>query len=166
MCHPKILQPDINYSEERCQRQGYNKRQDQIPLTMCSVIHPVPCFIPSISRIQWLHAYHSRLPQYEVFVTQCVALKSPRLCGRQLRFAILQFGFSPEDVTATSILSAGAMAMLLASVDTNNIRLVKRWHINSILIYLHTSAQTFRIGLAALMVQHGDYAIIPPTHEG
>ena len=58
------------------------------------------------------------------------------------------------------------MALLLARVDTDTIRLVGMWRSNIILIYLHTTARTFTAGLAARMVQHGEYALIPPAHRG
>ena len=44
------------------------------------------------------------------------------------------------------------MALLLVRVDTVMLR------------YLPTSMQTFTSGLAARMVQYGDYALILPTH--
>ena len=34
------------------------------------------------------------------------------------------------------------------------------------LLYLHTTAQTCMAGLAARMVQHEDYVIIPTSHWG
>ena len=44
------------------------------------------------------------------------------------------------------------------------IRLIGRWRSNAMLRYLHTPAQTFTEELAERMVQHGDYALIPPVH--
>ena len=60
--------------------------------------------------------------------------------------------------------AGGAMALLMARVDTDRIRLVGRWCSNAMLLCLHTTAQTFAEGLAARMVQHGDYVLIPPAH--
>ena len=60
--------------------------------------------------------------------------------------------------------SSGAMALLMARVNTDMIRLVGRWRSNAMLLYLHTTAQTFTEGIASHMVQHGDYALIPPDH--
>ena len=60
--------------------------------------------------------------------------------------------------------AGGAMALLTAHVDTDTIRLVGRWRSNVMLRYLHTTAQTFTAGLASRMVQHRDYALIPPAH--
>ena len=73
-------------------------------------------------------------------------------------------GFTPVDVSARSIWAGGAMALLMACVDMDTIRLVGRWRSNVMLRYLHTKAKTFTEGLASRMVQHGDYALIPPAH--
>ena len=61
--------------------------------------------------------------------------------------------------------AGGAMALLLAQVDKDTIRLMGRWCSNIILRYLHMTAQTFTEGLTARMVQHGEYALIPPAHR-
>ena len=76
-----------------------------------------------------------------------------------------QVGFTPEDVSARSMQAGGAMALLMARVDTDTIRLVGRWRSDDMLRSLHTSAQTFTEGLTTRMVQHGDYALIPPAHR-
>ena len=75
-----------------------------------------------------------------------------------------QVGFTPEDVSALSMRSGVAMVLLISQVNTDTIRLVDRWRSDIILCYLHTAAQKFTEGLAARMVQHGDYALIPPAH--
>ena len=58
------------------------------------------------------------------------------------------------------------MALLIDRFDTETIRLVGRWRSNTMLRYLHMSAQTFTLSLATRMVQHGYYALIPSTHRG
>ena len=60
--------------------------------------------------------------------------------------------------------ASGAMALLMARVDTYKIRLVGRWRSNIMLRYLHMTEQTFMEGLASRMVQHRGYALIPPPH--
>ena len=56
------------------------------------------------------------------------------------------------------------MALLMARVDTDTIRLVGRWRSDVMLRYLHTTAKSFTEGLASRMVQHRDYALVPPAH--
>ena len=58
------------------------------------------------------------------------------------------------------------MALQMARVDTYTIRLVGRWWSDAMLCYLHIAAQGFTSGLAVHMVQHRDYALIPPAHRG
>ena len=60
--------------------------------------------------------------------------------------------------------AGGAMDLLMARVYTDMIRLVGRWRRDVMMRYPHTTAQTFTEGLASRMVQHGDYALIPPAH--
>ena len=74
-----------------------------------------------------------------------------------------QVGFTLEDVSARSMWAGGAMAVRMARVNTDTIRLVGRCRSNIILSYLHTVSQTFTEGLAVRMVQHEDYALIPPA---
>ena len=56
------------------------------------------------------------------------------------------------------------MALLLAWVDTETIRLVGRWQSNTILRYLNMTAKSFTQVLAARMMKYGTYALIPPAH--
>ena len=56
------------------------------------------------------------------------------------------------------------MALLMALVDLDTIRLVGRWRSNAMLHYLHTTAKTFTEGLVTRMAQHNDYVLTPPAH--
>ena len=75
-------------------------------------------------------------------------------------------GFTPDNISARLMRAGGTMALLMACINTYTIRLVGRWRSYAILRYLHTAAQMFTEGIAAQMVQYGDYALIPPTHRG
>ena len=77
-----------------------------------------------------------------------------------------QVGFTPEYVSARSMRAGGAIALLMARVDIDTIRLVGRWRRDVMLLYIHMTSQTFTAGLAVRMVQHRDYALIPPAHGG
>ena len=77
-----------------------------------------------------------------------------------------QVGFTPDNDSTLLMRAGGVMALLMARVNTDTIRLVGRWHRYSILRYLHMTAHTFTAVLAARMVQHGYYALIPPAHGG
>ena len=54
------------------------------------------------------------------------------------------------------------MALLMAKVNPDTIRLVGRWQSNIILCCLHTTAESFTEGLAIRIFQHVNYALIPP----
>ena len=56
------------------------------------------------------------------------------------------------------------MALLLAKVGLDTIRLVGRWWSDTMIRYLHTTVNIFTSGLSFLMIQHGDYMLIPPAH--
>ena len=58
------------------------------------------------------------------------------------------------------------MEIILYIFNTDIFWFIGRWYRNSMMRYLHTSVQTFTAGLVTRMVQHGDYALIPPTHKG
>lgn len=70
-------------------------------------------------------------------------------------------GLLPEDITARSLRAGGAMALLVARVDTDIIRLIGRWRSDEMLRYLHLQAQPVMRNFARLMLQGGDYNFIP-----
>jgi hypothetical protein len=73
-------------------------------------------------------------------------------------------GFLPEDITARSLCVGGAVALLVACVDTDIIHLIGRWCSDEMLCYLHLQAQPVMRNFAHLMLQGGDYNLIPgPT---
>jgi len=84
-----------------------------------------------------------------------------------LRTAILvmgdQHGLQPSDVTARSLRTSGAMALLCANVDTDRIRLIGRWRSDEMFRYLHTQAAPLTKDLALRMLNHGSFVLIPNT---
>ena len=55
------------------------------------------------------------------------------------------------------------MALIMARVDPDTIRLVGRWRSNTMLRYL--PANSFTEVLSAKMLEHDAYVIIPPAHD-
>jgi hypothetical protein len=53
------------------------------------------------------------------------------------------------------------MALLLAQVDTDIIRLIGRWRSDEMLRYLHLQAQPVMLNFARRMLQAGVYTILP-----
>ncbi len=70
-------------------------------------------------------------------------------------------GFVEADVSARSLGAAGAMALLCAHVDTNSIQLLGRWRSNEMLRYLHVQAQPLMQNFSRLMLQGGNYTLLP-----
>ena len=57
--------------------------------------------------------------------------------------------------------AGGAMALLLSNVDTDRIKLLRRWRSDAMMQYLHTNAHPLMQDFASLMVTNGEYAQIP-----
>ena len=50
-------------------------------------------------------------------------------------------GINPEELTARSLQAGGAMALLCAEFDSDQIKLLGRWHSDAMIRYLHQEAQ-------------------------
>jgi hypothetical protein len=72
-------------------------------------------------------------------------------------------GFLPSDITAKSLHASGAMALLNGNVDHDVIQLIGRWKSDSSLRYLHVQAHNLMNGFADVMLQGGNYNLIPAT---
>ena len=80
----------------------------------------------------------------------CIALHNPS-------------GFLPSHVTARSLRASGATALLNQHIDRNTIQLLGRWHSDSMLRYLHVQAHSVMQHFSTIMLQGGDYQLIPTT---
>ena len=83
-----------------------------------------------------------------------------------VRAAGPSIGFTKADISARSLRGGGAMALLMAGVDPDTIRLVGRRRSDTMLCYLHTPEKHFTEGLSDNMFQHVAYTVIPPSHAG
>lgn len=72
-------------------------------------------------------------------------------------------GFLPKDIEARSLRAGGAMALLCGNVDKEKIQLLGRWRSDAMLRYLHVQAQPFMFKFAELMVNNGDFTLLPNT---
>ena len=71
------------------------------------------------------------------------------------------FGFTAADISAKSLRSSGAMALLNERIDRDIIQLIGRWKSDAMLRYLHIQAHTLMRGYAKVMLHGGNYALIP-----
>ena len=112
--------------------------------------------------------YHSDTPLAAVYIKE----KKHIIHGDDItaviraivRAASTEVGFTNTNVSAQSLITGGAMVLLLAQVDTDTIHLVSQWKINTMICYLHMTAKSVTQGMSVHMVQHGTYALIPPAH--
>ena len=72
-------------------------------------------------------------------------------------------GFTSEDVSARYLRAGRAMALFMELVDTDNIRLMGRLRIDTMLLYLHNMYKSFTDSPNVRMLQYSDYAIITPV---
>ena len=70
-------------------------------------------------------------------------------------------GFLPKDVSARSLLAAGAMALLCSVIDTYIIQLVGQWRSDEMLRCLQLQAEPLMQGFSKRMVTHGNYSMLP-----
>ncbi len=79
----------------------------------------------------------------------CVQHLSPKL------------GFLPSEVSSWSLWATGVTALLLAQVDTDVIHLIDRWRSDKMLCYLHVQTYPLMRNYSRLMLDAGDYTLIP-----
>jgi hypothetical protein len=70
-------------------------------------------------------------------------------------------GIPTSDISARSLRAEGAMAMLVRSIDLNNIRMLGRWHSDAMMRYLHIQAQPIIGNYSSLMFNNGAYTFQP-----
>ena len=69
-------------------------------------------------------------------------------------------GFLPSEVSARSLRAAGAMALLVADVDTDIIQILGRWRSDEMFRYLHLTAEPIMRDFARKMLA-ADYTLTP-----
>ena len=134
--------------------------------------YPCACVVAAIRRRVAHLQQHSAAPNTH-FVVLFKRNKWSTIRSAEITAALLaettiigpQVWFLPDEVSARLMRAGGAMALPMARVETDNIRLVGRWRSEAMLHYLHTTAQMFTGGLVARMVQHRDYTLIPPAQR-
>jgi len=136
---------------------------------------PLVCPVLSTARRVIHLRNHSALPSTPLATYYCIRgghttrhSVTPSDITTVLRISVSALGPSigllPDDITARSLRAGGAMALLVARVDTDIIRLIGRWRLDEMLRYLHLQAQPIMRNFARLMLQGGNYNLIPgPT---
>jgi hypothetical protein len=123
--------------------------------------HPIAAVV---NRVKHLRQHNATLdtPLYCYWNTSSWAYIISKDLTNALRTATLTVG--PQEarsVSARSLHSAGAMALYCAGMDKTTIQLLGRWKSEELLRYLHAQAFPVTAQCAQLMLQHGNFAMIP-----
>jgi hypothetical protein len=127
-----------------------------------SFICPVKALVGRVLYL-WSHNAPPTTPLSWVF--NKLAQVTPSVLTATLRDSVqyldLDLGFLPPEVSARSLWAAGATALLLAQVDPAIIRLIGRWQSDKMLRYLHVQAYLLMRNYSHLMLDAGNYTLIP-----
>lgn len=74
---------------------------------------------------------------------------------------VLQLIFFKEDISARSLRTAGAMALLCSNIDHDHIKLVGSWRSDAMLRYLHVQAAPVMNHFAKAMITGEEFTRIP-----
>ena len=89
---------------------------------------------------------------------------TPALISTTLKNAVrylgADLGFLPSDVSARSLRAAGAMALLVAEVDPDIIKILGRWRSEKMFCYLHLSADPIMKDFTSGILR-ADYTLAP-----
>jgi hypothetical protein len=135
--------------------------------------HPILCPVQAmIARLKHLRLHNAphTLPIYSVCTQRGWQSITTTLLTEHLRNALSSFpedlGVTPANISVRSLRASGAMALLCADVDPDRIRLLGRWRSDEMLRYLHVQAFPIVAPLAAQMLRHGFYTLIPNKRVG
>jgi hypothetical protein len=73
-------------------------------------------------------------------------------------------GITADEVSARSLCTGGAMALLCGKLDINLIQSLGRWHTDATIRYLHMQAQPIFQHFAAKIVQQRQL-LLPPRRD-
>jgi hypothetical protein len=134
--------------------------------------HPKHCpVVALINRVKHLRQHHAPLttPLYSYFHLRWHRIDTT-LLTQHLRHAVVamghHYGIQSHQVSIRSLRSSGAMSLLCAKVDTDMIRLLGRWRSDEMMRYLHVQTFPLLAPLAAQMLQHGTFTLIPNNSHG
>jgi hypothetical protein len=129
--------------------------------------HPIHCPVIALThRVTHLRTHRAPpiTPLYSYYDTRWQRVDTTTLT-MHLRHTVTacgaQFGITAIDVSIRSLRSSGAMSLLCAKVDTDTIRLLGRWRSDEMMRYLHVQAFPLLAPLAAQMLHHGHFSLMP-----
>jgi hypothetical protein len=128
------------------------------------IICPVTTLANRVIALRDAHAPPTT-PLYTYYKNTKAHYITSTLLTKALRAAViaLTMPIDPRDISARSLRPGGATALFCANVDPVHIQLHGRWRSDEHLRYLHLQAIPKTANFAALMWNHGDFAILPNT---
>lgn len=131
---------------------------------------PIACPVRAVARrVLYLRQYNAPFSTPLCAVGAALLPIVPSQLTQLLRTAVIStidpIGISPTDINAKSLRSTGAMALLNRDVDHDNIQLIGRWKSDSMLRYLHVQAHDLMSGYSSVMLQGGDFKLIPSAPD-
>ena len=91
------------------------------------------------------------------YVTSKLITTSLRVAAASLP----HLNYNPTDVTARSLRSGGAMALICGNISKDRIQLQGRWKSDTVFRYLHAQALPLVHNLASVMLRHGAFTLLP-----
>lgn len=98
-------------------------------------------------------------PKLEPISSAHITTLLRRACASPLNTS----GISPGQITAKSLRASGAMALMNEGVNHDMIQLIGRWKSDASLRYMHVQAHDLMSNFSNLMLNGGDYNLIPST---
>ena len=117
------------------------------------VLHLRAHHAPPTSPLYLVHTVNRFIPIRSNAITQALRVSAAATSS--------SLNIDPSRVSARSLRAGGAMALLCAGIDSDIIRLVGRWRSDEMLRYLHAQALPHITNLAAAMVEHGTFSLLP-----
>ena len=138
----------------------------------CS-LDPQCCPVKALVRLilrHWQHFVLNNVPFDEsvplasfYFNNKRLRIKSTKVTKHIRQAATVLFddtGIDPLELTAQSLRARSAMALLCAHCDTDQIKLLGRWHLDAMMRYLHQEAQPVLLQLARKIFNSGRYTFL------
>ena len=128
--------------------------------------NPLACPVRAVaSRIRYLRSVNAPSdtplcaigPQLLLMSSAPVTLLLRQACAAEGNPA----GFLQSHITAKSLRSTGAMALLNKRVEHTKIQMMGRWKLDAIFRYLHVQAHCLMSDFSNLMLQGGQFDLIP-----
>jgi hypothetical protein len=135
-------------------------------ITLSRSGHKTICpVMAAIARVTHLKQYHASpdTPLYSYWTStawEAIVSKDLTMALRTAAASTLQ-PVELSSISARSLRSAGAMALFCAGMDKTTIQLLGQWKSEELLRYLQAQAFPVTTRAAELMLQHGNFAMIP-----